>query len=70
MNNKISYPILALQIELLYQREFAEGNDKAIEDHCLYIANFIRSCGWTEEEYLERWMREQDGEEVSNGTVS
>jgi hypothetical protein len=59
-SNKIPYAILALEIEKLYSKDIPEDNDKAIEEHCEYIAQVIRSMGWSEEEYMERWMKEQD----------
>jgi hypothetical protein len=57
---RIAYPILALQVELLYQKEFPIGNNKAIEEHCEYIAKFIESCGWTMDQYLERFMQDEE----------
>jgi hypothetical protein len=59
--NKIPYPILAYEIEKLYAKEFSDWNDvKAIEDHCEYIAAFIKAAGYTEEEYMELWMQNQE----------
>ena len=63
---KIPYVVLALQVEKLYSKEFPEGNNQAIQEHCEYIAKFIESCGWTVENYFERWMKEQDEETISN----
>lgn len=60
ISNKIPYAILALQVELLYQKKFPENNLKAIEDHCEYIAQYIESCGYSVAEYMELWMREQN----------
>lgn len=57
---KIPYFILALNIEKLYQKELPEHDTKAIAQHCEYINKFIESCGWTSEEYMERWMQEQE----------
>jgi hypothetical protein len=57
---KIPYLIMALEVERLYSKEFPEGDDAAITKHCEYIASFINSCGYSEDEYMERWMREQD----------
>ena len=55
---KIPYEVMALEVERLYAREFPPNSDRAIEEHCEYIATFIESCGWTVEEYLQRWMHE------------
>lgn len=63
---KIPYPVLALQVEILYEKKFPEGNNQAIQDHCEYIAKFIESCGWSVEDYFDRWMKEQDDEPLSN----
>ena len=60
MSNKVPYATLAYEIEKLYSKELPQGDDKAIEDHCELIAQFICSCGWEETEYWERWMQEQD----------
>jgi len=60
MSNKISYPILALQIEKLYQKKFPDDNELEIERHIKYIADYIKACGWDEEEFLNRWMKEQE----------
>lgn len=54
---KIPYNIMALEVEKLYQKDFPP-HDPAIAAHCEYIAEFIRSCGWTEEEYWDRWVKE------------
>lgn len=61
MTTKVPYEVMALEVEKLYQKEFPK-NDPAITKHCEFIAEFIRSCGWTEEEYMTRWMAEQDKE--------
>jgi len=55
---RVSYHILAENIEKLFQKEISEDDPQAIEDHCIYIDNFIESCGWSTEEYFERWMQE------------
>jgi len=60
MSPRIPYEIMSYQVELLYQKQFDSNQDAAITKHCEYIAEFIRACGYTEEEYLERWMVEQE----------
>jgi len=57
--NKIPYHILALQVELLFEKEILEQDADA---HCKYIADFINSCGWTETEYFNFWIKEQNKE--------
>ena len=59
MTTRIPYEVMALEVEKLYQKDFPP-HDPAITAHCEFIAEFIRSCGWTEEEYWERWCREED----------
>lgn len=54
--HKIPYEILAIQIDKLYQKEFPEGADRAIEDHCEYIATFIEASGWTLEDYMHEYI--------------
>lgn len=55
---KVPYPILALEVEKLYAREFNDDQLKEIDEHCKFIAEFIKACGYSEEEYMERWMKE------------
>jgi hypothetical protein len=59
MTQKIPYEIMAYQVELLYQKDFPP-HDAAITAHCEFIAEFIKSCGWTEDEYFDRWIQEGD----------
>lgn len=49
---------MAYQVELLYTKSFEKEVDA--EKHCLFIAEFIRACGWDEQEYMDRWLREED----------
>lgn len=62
---KIAYPILAMEVERLYQVQFDENDMEAIEKHIDFIATFIRSAGWDEEEYLDRWLQEQNGQQTN-----
>jgi len=57
---RIPFPIVMLQVETMFQKDIPEDNDEAILQHCELITEFIRACGYTEEEYLERWMQEQE----------
>ena len=59
MTTKIQYEVMAYEVEKLYQKDFPPG-DPAINEHCEFIASFIRACGWDEHEYWERWCREED----------
>lgn len=67
---KVSYEIMALEVEKLYSKEFPP-HDAAITKHCELIAEFIRACGYSEEEYWERWVKENpiegiDAHDISN----
>lgn len=57
---KVPYEVMALEVEKLYQKEFPDTALTQIEEHCEFIATFIESCGWTTEEYLQRWMHESE----------
>jgi hypothetical protein len=56
---KIPYLVMAMQLERLYQKEFHENDLKAIEEHCNYIAEFIEACGWTIDDYLARFIKDE-----------
>lgn len=53
---KISYEIVATEVDKLYQKDFPDGAHKAIEEHCEFISVFIESCGWTVEEFVEEYV--------------
>lgn len=56
---RIPFCVLSLEVEKLYQKQFPEGDEQAISEHCEYIAEFITSCGWSIENYFEEWGKEQ-----------
>lgn len=56
---KMSYEFVHLQVEKMYAKEFDEKDTTSIEEHCEKIAAFIVSCGWTEEEYIERYCNDK-----------
>jgi len=58
--SRVPFLVVALEVEKLYQKVIAEDNDQAIEDHCEFIANYIEATGWQIDEYLERWMQDDD----------
>lgn len=66
---RVPYEILAVEIEKLYAKEFPP-HDPAISNHCAFIAEFIRSCGWTEEEYWDRWVKENPIEGLDRPNIS
>lgn len=43
---------LLREVDLLYRKEFLPTQLKEIENHCEFIAEYIRSAGYTEEEYI------------------
>lgn len=57
---RVSFQLLSFEVEKLYSKEFPPNSDKEIQEHCGFIGEFIRACGWEENEYLERWMSEQE----------
>lgn len=44
------------EVDKLYEKQFDPSQTAAIEAHCEFIAEFIRACGWTEEEYIRALM--------------
>jgi hypothetical protein len=43
---------LLREVDLLYRKEFLPTQLKEIENHCEFIAEYIRACGYSEEEYI------------------
>ena len=56
MSLKVQYEILALEVDKLYPPHYVLKPGETIEEHLLYIEEFIYSCGWTPEEYLEEYI--------------
>lgn len=61
---KVPFPILALEVEKLYARQFPIDAEAEINLHLEYIATYIQACGWTEDEYFTQWLVDQ--KETSN----
>lgn len=55
---KVPYRVLALEVDKLYPPHYQLKENETEEEHCEYIAQFIESCGWTVEEYMEKYIRE------------
>lgn len=51
---RVPYESVAIEIEKLY--DFSITDEKQIEERCLFIQNFIESCGWTIEDYTRVMM--------------
>lgn len=51
---KVSFAVLSFEVEKLYAKEFDPEKDMDIAEHCEFIMEFVKSCGWTEEEYMLR----------------
>jgi hypothetical protein len=56
MKSKIKYDIVALQVELLYQKDFDPHDIAGINNHCDYIRSFIESCGWVIDDFIREMM--------------
>lgn len=44
------------EVDKLYSKEFEDHEVEAIHQHCTFITEFIRACGWTEDEYFRALM--------------
>lgn len=62
--NKVPFPILALEVEKLYAKQFPNDAEEEINKHIEYIATYIQACGWLEDEYFTQWLNDQ--KEMSN----
>ena len=55
--SKVSYEILALEVEKMYQKQFTDDTPlSTVDAYIESIHTFIESCGWTTAEYLDRWL--------------
>lgn len=55
--SKIPYEIMSIHVSQMYTKKFDENDIEAINKYCENIAEFIRACGWSEDEYVQRLMR-------------
>lgn len=54
---KLPYEVVYSQWDQLYTKEFPPGtDDKVIAKYCEDIADFVESCGWTIEEFMEEYI--------------
>lgn len=53
---KIAYEIMALEVDKMYPPHYELKSGETIEQHLMDIEAFIEACGWTTEEYLERYV--------------
>lgn len=53
---KISYEILALNVEKLFQSGINLIDPEEINQHFQNIRNFIEACGWTIDDYTDHMM--------------
>lgn len=51
---KVPYEVLAITVDKLYQKEFANTAIDSIEEHCLFIRAYIEACGWDVSDFI-RW---------------
>lgn len=56
---KLSYAQLSMQVDKLY--EYVLTDERAIEEHCEFIRQFIEACGWSVDDYINAMWN--DGEE-------
>jgi hypothetical protein len=54
---KLPFDYVDREVDKLYQKEFDSSEVDAINKHCEFIADFIRACGWTEDEYIRAMFR-------------
>lgn len=55
--SKIPFETLDLQVAQMYAKKFDENDTEAINKWLEGIADLIKACGWTEEEYVQRLMK-------------
>lgn len=53
---KISFEILNSQIEKIYNQEIDINNTDAVNAQAEYICDFVQACGWSWDDYLNRWL--------------
>jgi hypothetical protein len=50
--HKLPYEYVSREVDKLYEKQIDSSETEAINKHCEFIADFIRACGWTEEEFI------------------
>jgi hypothetical protein len=59
VSHKQSTEYVLREVDKLYQKKFEDHETEAIEKHIAFIVDFLHACGWTEEEYMEAFVRSQ-----------
>jgi len=53
---KQPYEYVVKELDKLYAVQFPETDVEGINKHCEFIGEFIRACGWTEDEMIAMTM--------------
>lgn len=56
MTQRLPFAYLSKEVDKLYEKQFDTNDIKGIEAHCDFIAEYIRACGWSEEDYIRAIM--------------
>lgn len=63
---KLPYDYVSKEVDKLYEKEFSSKEYEAINKHCEFIADFIRACGWTEENFIRAMMGFEPLDKLTN----
>lgn len=53
---RLPYDYVSNQVDLLYEKKIDTSSEQAINDHCLFIQDFIKSCGWDLDDFIRCTM--------------
>lgn len=50
--SRVAFEVVDLHVSKMYNKKFDENDIEGIHKHCESIAEFMKACGWTEEEFV------------------
>lgn len=68
--NKLPYEYVSREVDKLYEKEFDPSDTETINKHCEFIVDFIRACGWTEEEFIRAMFGFEPIESKPNNQIN
>jgi hypothetical protein len=61
---KVPFVLLVIEVNKLYSKQFSSDQDVELDEHIVLIEEYIQACGWSVQEYIERYISESIDDDV------
>jgi hypothetical protein len=63
---KLPFSYVCRQVEELFDKPLEDDKPETLHKQCVFIAEFIEACGWTEDEFYQLYSDMPPDMEVDN----